>query len=146
MYNHSTENGDLLSEFKRESTVVMSPRFGITTSRMLNAKIRNICRMEKPRYAMVNSVVAATAIKPLRTNGIPVISLIHEFSAYIRPLSTLDVVAKWSNKLIFSSDLTKNDALTRCPHLNEANITVIPQGKCILPKGLRSMKDGGREN
>ena len=41
--------------------------------------------------------------------GIPVITLIHEFSAYIRPINVMDTVSLWSSRIVFSSMITLND-------------------------------------
>ena len=79
-------------------------------------------------------MVSAGTIQPLRNNRIPSITLIHEFSAYIRPISSLRNVGLWSSKLVFSSPLTKEDLLNECKVLHKLQCEVIPQGQCKRPK------------
>ena len=78
-------------------------------------------------FAIVNSIVSSGLIQPLRNHGIPVITSIHEFSAYIRPIGSLKNVGLWSSKLIFSSPLTKDDLLSDCKELKNIYTHVLPQ-------------------
>ncbi len=125
--------GALRQEFQNASTKVIQPRFGLFLKESLRHELKKVCGKYLPHYAIVNSVVSAGTVQPLRSIGIPTITLIHEFSAYIRPLELIDNISIWSSKIIFSSPLTKNDMLKKCPHLKEAQIEVLPQGPCKRP-------------
>ena len=65
------------------------------------------------------------------------ITFIHEFSAYIKPKQTIIDVGLWSNKVVFSSNLTKTDILSACPQVANIATRVLPQGKCVLPTEMK---------
>lgn len=125
--------GALLKEFLKNSSCVLRPRLEVIFSSLLRREFKRLLGEKLPEYAIVNSVVSAGCIQPLRALGIPTTTLIHEFSAYIRPIGILDNVAKWSNRVVFSSPLTRDDILNSCPQLNNASIKVLPQGPCKRP-------------
>ena len=109
--------GPLTNEFIKASHVVLQARLGLASQASISRSIDNICGARLPSFAIVNSIVSSGLIQPLRNHGIPVITSIHEFSAYIRPIGSLKNVGLWSSKLIFSSPLTKDDLLSDCKEL-----------------------------
>ena len=126
--------GGMLTEaFQEASSKVIQPRLGLFVKESLKHELKKISGNDLPDYAIVNSVVSAGTVQPLRSIGIPTLTLVHEFSAYIRPLDVLNNISIWSNKIIFSSPLTKDDILYKCPHLKETPIEVLPQGPCKRP-------------
>ena len=125
--------GALIPDFRKTAALVLLPRFGLVFTTLLRRELKRFLGHKLPQYAIVNSIVSAGCIQPLRSIGIPTLSLIHEFSAYIRPLSLLDDVGLWSSRMVFSSQLTRDDILQRCPQLQTASIEVLPQGPCRRP-------------
>ena len=103
----TTKEGELVESFKLYTVGILvrdkSPIFG----KQLEIELKRMCHGILPKYAIINSVVSASTIQPIRSLGIPVITLIHEFSSNIRPSSVVNDIALWSNKVIFSSELTK---------------------------------------
>ena len=75
-------DGELTEEFKAISEISISPRFSILTGGMLRKALSKIKLKHGIKYAVVNSIVSARAIQPLRDNGIPVMTLIHELCIY----------------------------------------------------------------
>ena len=69
----------------------------------------------------------------IKDNRIPSITLIHEFSAYIRPISSQEMLAFGPANLP-SGLLTKEDLLNECKVLHKLQCEVIPQGQCKRPK------------
>ena len=45
--------------------------------------------------------------------GVPTITLIHEFGAYIRPIQLIEDISLWTSQFVFSSQLTKNDLIKK---------------------------------
>lgn len=133
--------GALIPDFQSTAVAVLQPRLGLVFSALLRREFQRLLGPQHPRYALVNSVVSAGCIQPLRSLGIPTLTLIHEFSAYIRPLDLLNNVGLWSSRMVFSSPLTRNDVLHRCPQLQAAPIEVLPQGPCRRPD--RPGRQGG---
>ena len=135
------KGGVLTGDFLDSSVGVIQPRVGIMLKESINAEIKRFCGRNKPAYALINSIVSAGAIQPIRSCSIPTLTLIHEFSAYIRPIEILNNVATWSNHIIFSSPLTRDDIIGKCPQLSSAKISVLPQGKCKRPTSLSRTKN-----
>ena len=46
----------------------------------------------------------------------------------------------WSNKIIFSSELTKNDILAKRQVLKNCSLKVLPQGKCSISENRENLK------
>ena len=126
-------DGPLIEDFRKTSTMIIMPRVGIATSYGVAKHLERMKLNSKPIYAVVNSIVSKRAISPLRSNGIPVITLIHEFSTYIKPKSILDEAGLWSNKIIFSSETTREDIINNSQCVIHCPSKVIAQGKCVIP-------------
>ena len=135
--------GALIDDFRNKSVKVISPRMGQITGYGIKKYLKRSHNRNKPIYAIVNSIVSASTIQPLRESGIPVITLVHEFAAYIRPTSVLEQVGLWSNKIIFSSELTKNDILAKRQVLKNCSLKVLPQGKCSISENRENLKQKG---
>lgn len=126
--------GPLIQDFQQVAVEILQPRFNLVFASLLRRELQRLLGSAKwPHYALVNSVVSAPFIQPLRSIGVPTVTLIHEFSAYIRPLELLNDVGIWSNNMVFSSQLTRNDVLRSCPQLRRAAIAVLAQGPCKRP-------------
>jgi hypothetical protein len=105
-------------------------------AKILLKELKQACVGSLPKYALVNSVVSAPVIGPLRSLGIAPITLIHEFTAYIRPIGLINSVALLSSELVFSSNLTSQDAIKNYPQLRSRRMHVLPQGHCERPSSL----------
>ena len=122
--------GSLIEKFRENTIAVLQPKHGPVFDKLLKKEINRLVHNEWPEYAIVNSIVSASYIQPLRRSGIPVITLVHEFSAYIRPIELLSNVGLWSNRLIFSSKLTSDDLMKQNPQLKRTQNEILPQGYC----------------
>lgn len=129
----SLRGGPLINDFQNYAAVVLQPRLGVVFSGLLKREIKRLHLGRTPRYALVNSVVSAGFVQPLRSIGIAPVCLIHEFTAYIRPIEILNDLGIWSSAMVFSSYLTRNDVLERCPQLQQVSMPVLPQGPCERP-------------
>jgi len=125
--------GALAKDFQETALAVIQPRLGLVFAKALRKELKRLIGSAKPHYAIVNSVASARYIQPLRSLGIPTITLIHEFAAYIRPLTVLDSIGLWSNALVFSSRLTRDDLLARNPQGRKIKSLILPQGPCQRP-------------
>ena len=125
------KGGCLKEKFKDHSTKVISFKLGIVNQIGLKREIKRIQEeASMPSFAIINSIVSAQTIEPIRKLGIPTLTLIHEFSAYIRPLSMLDNVGLYSSDIIFSSKMTRDDLLQKCPQLKSVMTGVLQQRNC----------------
>jgi hypothetical protein len=80
--------------------VVPGGRLPTTTS-----VFRHIVEWIDPQFAILNSVESRQIARALAELYVPTISLIHEFSAYTRPLGAVTHTAFWSGETVFSTDL-----------------------------------------
>jgi glycosyltransferase involved in cell wall biosynthesis len=126
------KGGKLIEEFKKSTIGILIPKRGPIFSKLLEKEIKKLAGRQKPAYAVINSVVSTGCLHPIRRLGVPTITLIHEFSSYIRPESAVSSIGLWSNVLIFSTELTKRDLIENYPQLGEVENLVLPQGKCEL--------------
>ena len=130
------KSGDLMNEFIQYSTGVIMPKTGPVFSALLAKEIKKLAGDSKPTYAIVNSVVSCGCLQPIRKLGIPTLTLIHEFSCYIRPISLVNTIGLWSDKLIFSSELTKDDLFQNFPQMTQVETIILPQGKCEINENI----------
>ena len=126
--------GALIENFRDCSCRVVVPRLGILTSTKIKELAKSIGSIN---YALVNSVVSAGAIQPIKKNNIPVIMLVHEFSAYIRPPSVIDIIGTYANYIVYSSNLTKADIEAKYPQIMNAKSKILPQGQCQKVKSIK---------
>jgi glycosyltransferase involved in cell wall biosynthesis len=93
--------------------------------------------------AIVNSVESRVVLAALWRARIPTVSLLHEFAAYTRPASAFPRALFWSSKSVFSTRMTRDDAFQRLELRDASNVTILPQGKCVLAPA-QSDTDGSR--
>ncbi len=63
----------------------------------------------------------------------PTVSLIHEFTAYIRLRDAFRDAVRWATSTVFSAPVTGYYALKAYPDLGWRDYPIIPQGRCIVP-------------
>ena len=127
------KGGALSPQFQACSTACIRARFRLASRKLLRNALRKASPQAKPVFALVNSVVSAPLLEPLRGEGIPCLSLVHEFVTYIKPLDVFSEVGLWSSRVVCSTPLTWSDIVRSCPHLSGVPVSVLPQGRCQLP-------------
>ncbi|MFZ4115254.1 MAG: rhamnan synthesis F family protein [Chthoniobacterales bacterium] len=97
--------------------------------------VKKMVKSASIKYAIINSIESRYILKELLAEKIPTISLIHEFLTYINPKSAFLDTLFYSGYTIFSTQLTRRNALSYFPSLKlkEQNLPILPQGKCQLP-------------
>lgn len=109
----------------------------------LHQSVKKIKKLTKIKYAIINSIESRYLLKELVLAGIPCLTLVHEFVSYTRPSNALLDTLYWSSITVFSSALTRQNALDKFPYLKEKELLVLPQGQCIVP--LKSSLKGDKE-
>ena len=104
----------------------------------LDSVIEDITTRYPLTFAIANTVASRRALRPLKEGGVPTVSLIHEFSAYMRPLSVFNDVVTLSTDTVFSTKLTLESAIRDIWLYPSASIHVVPQGKCNVPATTRA--------
>ena len=126
--------GPLRQQFLSSSTALIQARRSCVNRKLVKRALRKASPHAIPAFALVNSVVSAPLLEPLRGEGIACLSLVHEFVTYIKPLDVFTEVGLWSSRVVCSTPLTWSDVLRHCNHLTGVPLAVLPQGRCQLPK------------
>ena len=96
--------------------------------------ISNLCKKFHFKFAIVNSIESRVVLPVLGGCFVPTISLMHEFaSMYACPQEILSEACFWSSEIVFSANLTLENAITEYPSLGERSVHILPQGRCLLP-------------
>lgn len=127
------KGGPLRQQFQASGTVLIKARRAFVNRKLVKRALKAACRQGNPEFALVNSVVSAPLLEPLRGEGIACLCLMHEFVTYIKPLDVFSEVGLWSSRVVCSTPLTWRDVLRRCNHLADVRLAVLPQGRCQLP-------------
>ncbi len=128
------KGGALRQQFQSSCTAFIQARRSFVNRKLMKRALRKASPHAIPTFALVNSVVSAPLLEPLRGEGIACLSLVHEFVTYIKPLDVFSEVGLWSSRVVCSTPLTWSDVLRHCPHLSGVPLAVLPQGRCQLPE------------
>lgn len=126
--------GGELTEFFRKSSsdVFVADRRNMNDEELFSV-VHNLISLYKVTFAIVNSIESRRVLSPLRHDGVPTVSLVHEFSAYTRPRTAIPEVITQSTKIVFSTKLTLQDATTDFSFYPGRAIYLEAQGKCTVP-------------
>ena len=125
--------GALRRQFQASGTALIQARRQFVNRKLVKRALERACHRQTPAFALVNSVVSAPLLEPLRGEGIACLCLVHEFVTYIKPLDVFSEVGLWASRVVCSTPLTWNDVLRHCSHLADVPVAVLPQGRCQLP-------------
>ncbi len=126
--------GAIENAFACEGVVVVKTPFARGNSFAAELILEFLHQQCKIKFALVNSIESRSVLKGLAKLKVPSISLIHEFAAYTRPKDAFRDAIYWSGGVVFSSEITFENAKTVVPDLNNTVATVLPQGRCIIPR------------
>ena len=127
------KGGALRAEFQASGTALIQARRQFVNRKLVQRALAQTCQGQEPAFAVVNSVVSAPLLEPLRSQGIACLCLVHEFVTYIKPLDVFSEVGLWASRVVCSTPLTWNDVLRHCSWLTDVPVAVLPQGRCQLP-------------
>ncbi len=125
------DGGSLLDAFKLSGAAVIEV-FNFKEPYFYNAFFQKLCEHLNFKYALINSIESRAVLHQLSNCFIPTISLIHEFSTYIRPREAFIHTFFWSNEVVFSAKVTKENAFADIPDLIDRVVHIFPQGRCLL--------------
>jgi glycosyltransferase involved in cell wall biosynthesis/SAM-dependent methyltransferase len=125
--------GELTDYFHDGSAALYVADRRTMTDKELNDVVSQITARHSFKFAIINSVASSRVLSPLRAKGVPTISLVHEFSSYMRPRSALHDLIAHSTETVFSTQLTLASAVSDFWLYKGNSIHVAPQGKCIVP-------------
>ena len=86
-------------------------------------------------FALLNTMESRRVLPWLASIDVPTILLVHEFATNYAPAHhAVAHISTWATRLVYSSDLTLEDARHHYPALNEHRIHIIRQGRCSVPQ------------
>jgi glycosyltransferase involved in cell wall biosynthesis len=128
--------GGSLSEAFRRASVAVVAAPGIRRDPVLaHSTVGRICENYEFKFAVVNCIESRVVLPSLGDRLVPAISLIHEYAAYTRPREAFREAFFWSGEVVFSADVTLQNAFAEYPDLPDRAAHVLPQGRCVVPLG-----------
>lgn len=96
--------------------------------------VERLVREFNPTFAIVNSIESQLVVKPLQQAGIPQVGLIHEFApCYPDPRARFETMMKVPQQVVFSADVTFQDAARFVDDYSPEKIHILPQGRSSIP-------------
>ena len=129
-------DGSLLPNFQidaNETYLIPSAKSNENTARHLVNELKHRLQLE---FAILNSIETGALCRPLTLAGIPSILLIHEFAANTMPQEKFLDSRTWASTILFSTQLTKEDAMRCFPGGVFDDALVLPQGRCNIPRAI----------
>jgi glycosyltransferase involved in cell wall biosynthesis len=122
--------GDLVESFER-----LSSRLIVLENRDRNAvefrwTLKALLDEHNVRYAVINSLASWDIIPSFAETLIPTVTLIHEFSAYMRPLGFIRPSLGATSELVFSTAVAANSFCQDHQALLQRRVHILPQGYC----------------
>lgn len=135
------KDGPLTPHFKDASSrIAVAGGRGANDLRSLMWGLDSIgCQVDA---AIVNSIVSYPVLAYTRHIGIPTLMLVHEYAAYCKPADPFHHVVNFSDRVVFSAETTKKNAIDEIgdlPVLKRA--LVLPQGRCIAEDDVTKESD-----
>jgi glycosyltransferase involved in cell wall biosynthesis/2-polyprenyl-3-methyl-5-hydroxy-6-metoxy-1,4-benzoquinol methylase len=125
--------GPLSDDFLLSGAAVVNAHSLRGNPAMASHVVEQLCERFKFKFALVNSIESRFVLPQLSEHFIPTISLIHEFASYTRPRNAFRETLFWSAEVVFSANVTKENAFNEYPDLSAQAVHTIPQGRCLLP-------------
>lgn len=127
--------GALEEAFKSSGAVVASMPAARHNLVLAEYLIEQLSARFTLKFAFVNSIVSRIVLAPLAAAYVPTISLVHEFASYTRPRDAFRQALLWSGEVVFSANVTMENAFAEYPDMDHRSAHILPQGRCLLPEG-----------
>lgn len=134
-------DGTIREYFFDGSIMVVGPLLSRANRILADDAIEQIIQLFKLKFVIANSVECYTVLPALAKRFIPAIILIHEFAANTRPKNVFPDAILWSCAAIFSTPLTRNNAISEYPQFRNHLFPIIPQGLCVPPARVGDISD-----
>ncbi len=118
------------TKFNNRINQIINKIISLSRNALLYKITRAVNKKYKIKFAIVNSIVSAESLSALSNNFIPCLTLIHEFASYVSPKSLMMDTFLLSNSVIFSTNITLQNAKKCSPTLKCLDSHILPQGLC----------------
>jgi glycosyltransferase involved in cell wall biosynthesis len=102
---------------------------------------RRLEEIYRPLYVIANSVETRALVPALTQEGVPVIALVHEFSAYTKPAGSLQLLYERAAEIVFSADIVRRSSEADYPFLRLRHTHVLAQGPSEVPRSSMPTSD-----
>jgi lipopolysaccharide biosynthesis protein/glycosyltransferase involved in cell wall biosynthesis len=126
--------GPIMDECRKIGAVVIGPISLRDNEPLAKYVVKRMLDVAPMRFAIINTIESRFVLSALAQRYVPTVTLIHEFAAYIRPRGAFHDTALWSNQTVFSTEITRDNAIFEYPELGEKQFPIVPQGLCVVPK------------
>lgn len=130
--------GDLTADFVGAEFAVVGPvnvRGNVALAKLVVTRLLNEFSID---YVVANSIESRWVLEGFAGKFIPTLSLVHEFAAYTRPHTAFREALFWSGEVVFSANITFENAKQTYAELNTRHTHILPQGRCLVPAQLES--------
>lgn len=127
-------SGGILEAFQRDAHATYVYPDMKALEGVADLVIKELVERHPVQFAIVNSAEASSACRPLTLNGIPSVCLIHEFASSTSNLSTFENAARWASRLVFSTSITRDNAVQVTGLRRFSDADIAPQGRCLVPE------------
>ena len=134
--------GPVLDACRELGAIVIGPIAFANAPLVADAVVGQIAKTAPIKFAVTNSIEARHALPALAKRYIPSLSLIHEFTAYIRPKDAFREAVHWAGRTVFSTEITHDDAINTYPDLGWREHLVIPSRTlcCTAGRGFEVLR------
>ena len=127
--------GSLSDAFRRASVAVVAAPGMRTDPILAHSTVGRMCEYFDFKFALVNCIESRSVLPSLADRLVPTITLIHEYAAYTRPREAFRDAFFWSSEVVFSANVTLQNAFDEYPDLPHECVHILPQGRCLVPDG-----------
>jgi glycosyltransferase involved in cell wall biosynthesis len=125
--------GPLTEYFGEEAVLVAYSGEARNDPKLAQLMLEPLTESYQFKFAIVNSVESWAVLPALAKLGVPSINLIHEFAANTRPKRAFREAILWATQTVFSTSITRENAIEEYPEFKEVTFQTIPQGLCKPP-------------
>ena len=126
--------GDLVAAFRQVSMEVYVAEHAGGTGSYFTRTLDIIAAQKTPIFAIVNSIESRNILGALRERQIPSVALFHEFASYTLPKSAFADAFSLADEVVFSTELTIQNAMERTSFVRTPRFHVLAQGRCEVPR------------
>lgn len=125
--------GDLEGAFAAAADASIGPLGDNISDADANRLAKMLVKKVEPLYAIANSVETRSLVPALAECGVPVVSLVHEFSSYTFPRGTLADLFARSAEIVFPAQIVAKSSIKDYPAVQLARTHVLAQGPSEVP-------------
>jgi len=136
-YNVSTvclRAGELVDDFQQVSTQVYIAEGANANQKYFSKILDNISARQAPAFVVVNSIESRHFLVTTEERRIPCVALFHEFASYTLPKSAFTDSFYLADEIVFSTELTLQNALEQTSFVRTPRFHVLAQGRCVVPR------------